>query len=70
MATCKICQKKSNQAGGYTKTRAQYNPTGKTRKKPNLQDAYVPEDVQKEPYQNFAGQTVKMCTKCMKAMSK
>lgn len=70
MAKCQICSKKSELAGNYAKTRGQYNPTGKKRRKPNLQKTFIPESVQKKAYKEFAGKKVKACTKCIKALSK
>jgi ribosomal protein L28 len=70
MAKCQICQKKSELAGNYAKTRGQYNPTGKRRRKANLQRVFIPEDIQKKAYKEFAGKKVTACTKCIKAISK
>jgi len=55
---CATCGKGSIVGGGYSnRTRAtQFNPTGKRRRKPNLQWARLPE-----------GGRVKICTRCMKA---
>lgn len=58
MKLCPLCGKKSGVAGGYSnRIRAtKFNPTGKTRKQPNLQWARFP-----------SGQRAKICTKCLKA---
>jgi ribosomal protein L28 len=58
MKACPICDKSSRMVGGYSnKVRAtKYNPTGKTRKYPNLQWAALP-----------AGGRLKICTRCLKA---
>ena len=45
--------------GKLVKLRGKYNPTGKTRKQPNLQWVKLP-----------SGKRVKACTKCIKALSK
>jgi len=70
MAKCKICKKKSELAGNYAKTRGQYNPTGKRRRKPNLQSVHVPEGIEKKAYKEFAGKKITACAKCIKAISK
>ena len=57
MKTCAICQKGSLIVGGYSnKVRAtKYNPTGKSRKKPNLQKAV-----------SATGNKIIICTNCLK----
>ncbi len=70
MAKCEICEKKSKIAGNFVKTRGQYNPTEKKRRKPNIQSTFVPEGVQKKDFKQFAGKKVKACTKCIKTLSK
>jgi len=70
MAKCQICEKKSELAGNYVKTRGQYNPTGKRRRKPNLQKTFVPESLNKKKFKDFAGKKVLACTKCIKTISK
>lgn len=57
MKVCPICQKGSVIAGGYSnRVRAtKFNPTGKSRKQPNLQWAALP-----------TGGRVKICTSCLK----
>ena len=56
-ATCFICEKGSQVGGGYSnRIRAtKFNPTGKRRRKPNLQFAKMP-----------SGRRVKICTSCLK----
>ncbi|HDQ16918.1 MAG TPA: hypothetical protein ENN31_02245 [Candidatus Vogelbacteria bacterium] len=60
MKTCYLCQKGSVVTGGYSnRIRAtKYNPTGKKRKKPNLQWAFL-ED----------GQRKLICSSCHKKMA-
>ncbi len=67
---CEICDKHSRNAGGYVKTRGQYNPTGKKRKKPNLQKVKIPKNISKKKFKDFAGQKVWGCTKCLKTLNK
>jgi ribosomal protein L28 len=56
--TCILCTKTSRVGGGYSnRTRAtQFNPVGKRRRQPNLQQATLPD-----------GTRVKICTRCIKA---
>jgi ribosomal protein L28 len=56
---CPICGKKTLMVWKRVKLRGRYNPTTKTRKKPNLQWTKLP-----------SGKRVKACTKCIKAMAK
>ncbi|MFH1582392.1 MAG: L28 family ribosomal protein [bacterium] len=56
---CTICGKSSIMVGRLVKLRGKYNPTGKTRKQPNLQWVKLP-----------SGKRIKACTKCIKALSK
>ncbi|MBI5005141.1 MAG: 50S ribosomal protein L28 [Candidatus Lloydbacteria bacterium] len=55
---CVICEKSSQTGGGYSnRVRAtQFNPTGKRRRKPNLQWATL-----------SSGGRIKICTRCLKA---
>lgn len=55
---CAICEKGSQVGGGYSnRIRAtQFNPTGKRRRKPNLQWARFSDGTRHE-----------ICTKCLKA---
>ncbi|MEX0918366.1 MAG: hypothetical protein WDZ85_00125 [Candidatus Paceibacterota bacterium] len=57
MKVCAICQKGSIVVGGYSnRIRAtKYNPTGKTRKKPNLQKTAL-----------STGGRALVCTNCLK----
>ncbi len=57
MKICPICSKGSIVAGKYSnRIRAtKFNPTGKTRKQPNLQWASLP-----------SGGRIKICTNCLK----
>ena len=54
---CAICKKRAVMGGRYSnKVRAtQYNPTGKKKRKPNLQWAILP-----------SGKRTKICTSCLK----
>ncbi|MBI1999269.1 MAG: 50S ribosomal protein L28 [Parcubacteria group bacterium] len=56
--SCPICEKGTRIGGGYSnRTRAtQFNPTGKRRRRPNLQWAKLP-----------SGKRVQICTRCLKA---
>ncbi|MFA5737070.1 MAG: 50S ribosomal protein L28 [Candidatus Paceibacterota bacterium] len=58
MKTCTICNKGSRLVGGYSnRVRAtKYNPTGKSRKKPNLQWS-----------KTANGKRILICTRCLKA---
>jgi len=58
MKQCEICGKGSIIRGKRVKLRGKYNPTGKFRKKPNLQKS------------SFDGEKVLACTKCIKKQSK
>ena len=57
MKLCPICDKTGMRAGGYSnRIRAtKFNPSGITRKQPNLQWAKLTD-----------GRRMKVCTKCMK----
>jgi ribosomal protein L28 len=57
---CMICEKGSRMAGGYSnRIRAtKFNPSGNTRKYPNLQWAAIPKA--------NGGGRVKICTRCLK----
>jgi len=59
MKACPICSKTSQMVGNYSnRVRAtKYNPTGKTRKQPNLQWATLAPEV---------GGRIKICTSCLK----
>jgi len=56
---CTICGKKTLMVWKRVKLRGRYNPTSKTRKKPNLQWVKL-----------VSGKRVKACTKCIKALAK
>jgi len=56
---CSICGKKTLMVWKRVKLRGRYNPTSKTRKKPNLQWVKL-----------ASGKKVKACTKCIKALAK
>ena len=58
---CVTCNKGTKVAGHYSnKVRAtKFNPTGNTRKYPNLQWAAIPA--------SMGGGRVKLCTRCIKA---
>ena len=71
MKTCAICDKGSLLCGKYNKLRGKYNPVlKKIRKQPNLQWLTVPKDTTKKNYKALAGQRVKACAKCIKALAK
>lgn len=55
---CVLCEKGTRVAGKYSnRVRAtKFNPTGKTRKYPNLQWAGLP-----------SGRRIRLCTRCIKA---
>ena len=55
---CPNCKKGSRMVTSRVLLRGYYNPTGKTRKKPNLQWAKV------------GTKRVKMCTDCIKTLAK
>jgi len=59
MRACPLCNKQSRMVGNYSnRVRAtKYNPTGKTRKQPNLQWASLPKAL---------GGRIKICTSCLK----
>ena len=57
--TCHICGKGSMVVQKRVKFRGKYNPTTKSRKKPNLQWTRL-----------FNGERVLACTKCIKAQGK
>ncbi len=67
---CTICGKKSMLVNRRKKLRGKYNPTTKRRQKPNLQKALVPDEIRREQYREYAGQSVLMCSKCRKTMFK
>lgn len=70
MNQCPICKKRTNRAQNWKKLRGQYNPTGEKSQQPNLQWVRIPDDVEQEPYKEFAGQRIKACTDCIKRLSK
>lgn len=55
-----MCKKGSRMVTSRVLLRGHYNPTGKTRKKPNLQWARVP----------GATSRIKICTDCIKTLAK
>lgn len=69
MPQCPICQKKGILVFRRVKLRGKYNPTLKTRKRPNLQWFLVPKDA-KGKWRKFGGQRIKVCTKCIKSFHK
>lgn len=70
MNQCPICKKRANKAQNWKKKRGQYNPTKEKKQRPNLQWVRIPNDIERGPYQEFAGQRIKACTKCIKKLSK
>ncbi len=67
---CAICNKGSRLVGRYKKLRGKYNPLPKRRKYPNLQWAWIPNDIKRLKFKPFAGKRVKACAKCIKTMAK
>ncbi len=67
---CAVCEKGSRVFGRRVKLRGKYNPTAKIRKYPNLQWVTVPKDTKHKKYKKFAGERVKLCTKCIKRLKK
>ncbi|MDO8436182.1 MAG: L28 family ribosomal protein [bacterium] len=63
---CAICGKTSMMVWKLKKLRGKYNPTVKTRKYPNLQWVRLTSNLPA----GKAGQRIKACTKCIKAMAK
>ena len=70
MKECTICAKKRNIAWRLKKLRGKYNPTVKRKQKPNLQKVFIPLDIKRKNFKEFAGKRVLACTKCIKAISK
>ena len=56
---CAICKKKSGLGRKYNKLMSKYNPSPKSRKKPNLQWVTL-----------ASGERVKACTRCIKTLQK
>ncbi len=67
---CQICEKAPVMESARKKLMSRYNPTPKRKKRPNLQKAHIPEDIARKKFQQFAGQKVTACTKCIKTLSK
>ena len=67
---CPICKKGSMMVQKRVKLRGKYNPTVKRRKYPNLQWVIIPAEIKKPTFKKFAGQRIKACTKCIKAIGK
>lgn len=67
---CEICGKTSHPFKRRIKLRGKYNPTPKTRKKPNLQWVRVPEETKKEKFREHAGKRILVCTRCRKTLYK
>jgi len=67
---CPICGKKSQLKRKLNKLRGKYNPSPKKRKYPNLQWVKIPIDVKKQAFKKFAGKRIRVCTKCIKTLSK
>jgi len=49
---------------------SKYNPSPKSRRYPNLQEVYIPKDVISKKFKEFSGKRIKLCTKCLKTLSK
>lgn len=58
MYSCAKCGKGSIMAGKRVLLRGHYNPTGKTRRYPNLQ------------WSKLDGKKAKLCTRCIKTLAK
>lgn len=60
---CKLCEKGTRMAGGYSnRIRAtKFNPSGNTRKYPNLQWVALPKTAS-----GMGGGRIKICTRCLK----
>ncbi|KPJ57326.1 hypothetical protein AMJ49_01865 [Parcubacteria bacterium DG_74_2] len=69
-SVCQICGKGKILVVKRKKLRGKYNPTTKRRKKPNLQWVFIPKEIKKNPFKNFAGKRILACTKCIKTLSK
>ena len=67
---CTICNKGSIIARKYSKLMSKYNPSPKSRRYPNLQEVYVALDITNKKFKPYAGKRVKVCTKCLKSLSK
>lgn len=67
---CLVCEKTSHMERKLNKLRSKYNPSPKFRKYPNIQWATIPADVKNPNFKEFAGQRVKICTKCIKTLAK
>ena len=67
---CPICKKRSRIFRGRNKLRGNYNPSTKRRRKPNLQWARIPDTEKRPVFKEFKGKRIKMCTKCLKTLSK
>ncbi len=67
---CPVCQKRSRIFTNRNKLRGKYNPSTKRRRKPNLQWARISIDEKREAFKDFKGKRVKICTKCIKTLSK
>ncbi len=67
---CQICEKTSVMESARKKLMSKYNPTPKKRKRPNLQIAFIPEDVKRKNFKPHAGKKVIACTKCIKTLGK
>jgi ribosomal protein L28 len=71
MRQCSICGKKCKWVWRRVRLRAtKYNPTVKRKQYPNLQWVFIPPEIKKEKYKEWAGKRVLACTKCIKAMAK
>ncbi|HOU46137.1 MAG TPA: L28 family ribosomal protein [Candidatus Pacearchaeota archaeon] len=67
---CQVCNKGSIVARKYSKLMSKYNPSPKSRRYPNLQEVYIPKDVISKKFKEFSGKRIKLCTKCLKTLSK
>ena len=56
---CAICGKGSTTGRKYNKLMSKYNPTPKSRRRPNLQWTILP-----------SGERVKVCTRCKRTLAK
>ncbi len=67
---CTVCGKGSIVARKYNKLMSKYNPSPKSRRYPNLQSIYIPQNTEHKSFQKYLGKRVKICTQCMKTLGK
>ncbi len=67
---CEICEKVPVMERSRKKLMSKYNPTPKRKKLPNLQKTFIPENISRKNYKEFAGKKITACTKCIKTITK